>query len=54
MRTIFRVKWPVKVINKGPAGICLEINWKKMVEWYPFLKGANYRLTEKSVKAKKK
>ncbi len=54
MRTFFRIKWAVRVKNRGPAGIVLEIDWLKMVEYYPFLKGANFLLTAENVNSRKK
>ena len=32
----------------------LEIDWSKMAEYYPFLKGANFLLTAKKVNPSKK
>jgi len=49
MRTFFRVKWAVRVVNRGPNGILLEIDWSKMAENYPFLEGANLLLTAENV-----
>lgn len=54
MRTLFRVIWPIRVVNKGRAGNFLELDSQKFVKMYPFLKGANYQLTEKSVNSTKK
>lgn len=54
MRTFFTVKWPVKVVNKGPYGICIEFHWLELAKNYPFLKGANFLLTAKNVKPSKK
>jgi len=54
MRTFFRIKWAVRVKNKGRSGILLEIDWSKMAEYYPFLKGANFLLTAKNVNSRKK
>ena len=52
MRTFFCIKWAVRVINKGPAGIALEIDRAKMLELYPFLKGANFCKPAQSVNHK--
>lgn len=54
MRTVYRVIWPIKVINNGSRGISFELDSQKFAKTYPFLKGANYRLTEKSVNFTKK
>lgn len=53
MRTFFRVKWAVRVVNRGPNGISLQIDWSKMAEYYPFLKGANLLLTAENVNHRK-
>jgi len=54
MRTFFRIKWAVRVKNKGRAGISLQIDWSKMTENYKFLEGANFLLTAENVKSSKK
>lgn len=54
LRTIFSVKWPIRVVNKGRRGIRYEVNTSKLLNIQPFLNNANHRLTEKNVKSKPK
>ena len=41
LRILFSIKWPLKALNRGPKGYCFEIDWKKLLEIYPFLNHAN-------------
>lgn len=41
LRILFSIKWPLRALNRGRNGIKLEIDWKKMLQIYPFLDHAN-------------
>ena len=53
MRIYFRIKWPIRVINKGRKGIKFKIDREKLLKNYPFFKGANLLLTDRNVNQKK-
>lgn len=52
MRTFFQVKWAIRLVNGGPKGMSLQIDWPKMAKKYPFLEGANFCKPAKSVNQK--
>lgn len=49
LRIIFRIKWPVVVKIRGRKGLDLKIDRKKLLENYPFFKGANFLIPSDNV-----
>lgn len=41
LRIFFSIKWPLRALNRGRHGFQFEVDWKKLLEIYPFLKDAN-------------